>query len=83
MSRTILQGSTLFSQGKADCKAGGYSPDETFWVHLGPDDTSLGKRDDIDNGFLELTRYLSEGLIDFDFVSESICPNSTEKVEKS
>ena len=73
---------TVLTRGKPIVKLAVIHPIETLWVHLGPDDTSLDKRDDIDSGFLELTRYLSEGLIDFDFVSESLLPEQYRESDK-
>lgn len=65
---------TALTRGKPVVKVAVIHPIESFWLHWGPNDKSAVFRESCDNNFLSLTKWLLEGSIDFDFVSESLLP---------
>ena len=60
-------------------KVGVIHPVESFWLHWGPNDKSAVFRDSCDEKFQQLTEWLIEGSIDFNFISESLFPELCEK----
>jgi len=66
-------GATL-SRGTAVCRVAVIHPIESFWLAFGPNDTSGDERERLENQFSNLTEWLLRGLIDFDFVAESLLP---------
>lgn len=62
------------TRGKAVTRVGVIHPIESCWLAFGPHDSGdeLNSRD---RAFGELTSWLLHGLIDFDFISESLLPN--------
>ncbi|KAL2884384.1 hypothetical protein SGCOL_000329 [Colletotrichum sp. CLE4] len=62
------------TRGKAVTRVGVIHPIESFWLCFGPNnsgDDEIGRRD---QAFAELTNWLLHGLVDFDFISESLLP---------
>ncbi len=49
-------------------------PIESYWLHWGSNERTRQIRDQMDSDFLALTQWLLFGLIDFDFLSESMLP---------
>ena len=70
---------TALTRGKPIVKVGVIHPVESFWLHWGPNDKSAIFRDSCDEKFQELTNWLIEGSIDFNFISESLFPMLCEK----
>ncbi len=70
---------TALTRGKPIVKVGVIHPVESFWLHWGPNDKSAIFRDGTDENFLNLTKWLLEGSIDFNFISESLFPTLCEK----
>ena len=70
---------TALTRGKPIVKVGVIHPVESFWLHWGPNDKSAIFRDGADENFLNLTRWLLEGSIDFNFICESLLPTLCEK----
>lgn len=71
-------GATL-SRGKPVCRVGVIHPVESYWLCAGPNDTSgaeCGRRDD---EFQALNGWLIHGLIDFDYIAESLLPDLADK----
>lgn len=66
---------TALTRGKPVVKVGVIHPIESFWLHWGPNDKSALFRESLDERFLNVTRWLLEGSIDFDFISESLLPS--------
>ncbi len=52
-------------------------PIESYWLCFGPTDGGNGEPDFREQCFRDLTHWLSHGLIDFDFISESLFPEQT------
>lgn len=70
---------TALTRGKPIVKVGVIHPVESFWLHWGPNDKSAIFRDGADENFQNLTKWLLEGGIDFNFISESLLPSLCEK----
>ncbi len=69
---------TALTRGKANVKIGVIHPVESFWLHWGPNDKTECIRTDLNERFLNLTNWILEGGIDFDFISESLFPQLCE-----
>ncbi len=65
---------SALTRGKPVVKVGVIHPVESYWLHWGPNDVSGVERDTLDDNFQNITRWLLEGSIDFDFISESLLP---------
>ena len=65
---------TAMTRGKAEVKVGVIHPIESYWLHYGPQEQTAGVRDQLEQRFQNLTRWLLFGCIDFDFISESLLP---------
>lgn len=65
---------TALTRGKPVVKVGVIHPVESFWLHWGPNDKTALFRDGLDEKFLNLTSWLLENSIDFNFISESLLP---------
>ena len=65
---------TALTRGKALVKVGVLHPVESYWLHWGPKDQTMGIRQELDTRFRDLTDWLLTGSIDFDFISESLLP---------
>ena len=72
---------TALTRGKPVVKVAVIHPVESFWLHWGPNDKSELFRSDVDARFKNLTTWLIEGSIDFDFISESLFPTLCEKAD--
>ena len=70
---------TALTRGKAKVKVAVVHPVESFWLHWGPNDKTCSIREDMDAHFSDLTNWLVEGLIDFDFISEALLPGLCAK----
>ncbi|MBR4287006.1 MAG: hypothetical protein IKT55_04800 [Clostridia bacterium] len=66
---------TALTRGKPVVKVAVIHPVESFWLHWGPNDKSAIFRQSCDDNFHDLTRWLIEGSIDFDFICESLLPD--------
>lgn len=65
---------TALTRGKPIVKVGVVHPVESYWLHWGPNDKSALFRESLDERFQNVTKWLLEGSIDFDFISESLLP---------
>lgn len=70
---------TAMTRGKPVVKVAVIHPVESYWLHWGPNDHSMLFRADVDDRFSNLTQWLLEGSVDFDFISESLFPALCEK----
>ncbi len=66
---------TAMSRGRALCRIGVIHPIESFWLVCGPRDQTAGARRQAEQDFNSLCRWLLYGLIDFDFIAESLLPS--------
>ena len=72
---------TAMTRGKPLVKVGVIHPIESYWLHWGPHAQTLPLREDMDNNFQNLTKWLLFGGIDFDFISESLIPELCKEQE--
>lgn len=70
---------TALTRGKPIIKVAVIHPVESFWLHWGPNDKSAIFRDSLEERFHNITNWLLEGSIDFNFISESLLPSLCEK----
>ena len=67
------------TRGKPVVKIGVIHPVESFWLHWGPNDKTALIRECLDNNFQNLTKWLIQGSIDFDFICESLLPSQCKE----
>ena len=70
---------TAMTRGKADVRIGVIHPVESYWLHKGPNDKTAGICAQLDKNFQDVTRWLLEGCLDFDFICESLLPSLCTK----
>ncbi|MDR0668797.1 MAG: hypothetical protein LBF95_01830 [Treponema sp.] len=65
---------TVLTRGRPIRRVAVIHPIESFWLAFGPNDQTQEQRNQLDENFENLVRWLLYGLIDFDFISESLLP---------
>ncbi|VUC35348.1 unnamed protein product [Clonostachys rosea] len=65
------------TRGRSQTRVGVIHPIESYWISYGPQDSTGSETKFMDQSFESLTSWLSFGLIDFDFISESLLPSQT------
>lgn len=65
---------TALTRGSAAVKVGVIHPVESYWLYWGTKEKTEGIRKEMDQNFQQLTKWLLYGLMDFDFISESLLP---------
>ena len=70
---------TALTRGTPDVKVGVIHPVESYWLHWGPEEQTAAIREQMDENFLNLTKWLLFGSVDFDFISESLFPQQCPK----
>ncbi len=68
---------TALTRGVANVRVGVVHPIESYWLYWGPAEQTDGIRQEMDDNFQHLTRWLLYGLVDFDFISESLWKEQT------
>lgn len=66
--------STAMTRGKAQVRVAVIHPIESYWLHFGPMEQTAGIREQLDKNFQDVTDWLLHGMIDFDFICESLLP---------
>lgn len=66
---------TALTRGKPDISIGVIHPVESMWIAWGPNDQTGELRDQLDKNYQNLISWLLYGLLDFDFISESLLPD--------
>ncbi len=66
---------SAMTRGTPDVKVAVVHPVESYWLHWGPEEQTAAIREQMDQNFLNLTKWLLLGSIDFDFISESLFPD--------
>ncbi len=66
---------TLMTRGKPLIRIGVIHPVESCWIAFGPDDRTGLARRELDRRFAELTRWLLQDTLDFDYICESTLPD--------
>lgn len=67
----FARANTVMTRGKAVVRVGVIHPIESYWLCYGPIDQTSLECQERDDNFIQLTNWLLNGLIDFDFISES------------
>ena len=70
---------TAMTRGKAAVRVGVIHPVESYWLHWGPADQTALCREQMDQNFQNLAKWLLFGTVDFDFISESLLPIQCKK----
>lgn len=65
---------TFLTRGKAEVKVGVIHPVESYWLYWGSKEKTGAIRREMDRNFENLVKWLIEGLVDFDFIAESLLP---------
>lgn len=68
---------SALTRGRALCRVGVIHPVESYWLHWGARENTAAIRDQMDKRFKDLTEWLLRGLMDFDFICESLLPEQT------
>lgn len=63
---------TALTRGSCVVKVGVIHPVESYWLYWGPREQTQGIRNEMEEKFKNLTQWLLFGLIDFDFIAESL-----------
>ncbi len=66
---------TALTRGKPIVKVGVVHPIESYWLHWGPNENTDAVREQLDDNFQNITKWLLHGQVDFDFISESLLPD--------
>ncbi len=69
------------TRGTADIRLGVVHPVESYWLHWGPKEQTADVREEMDAAFQNMSEWLLLGLIDYNYISESLlpdqCPNAS------
>ena len=65
---------TAMTRGKPLINVGVIHPVESYWLHFGPNDLTASKKVQLEENFSDITRWLLEGTIDFNYICESTLP---------
>ncbi len=70
---------TALTRGKPVVKVGVVHPIESCWLHWGPTEQTSLVREQLDDNFQNVTKWLLFGSVDFDFISESLLPTQCKE----
>ena len=65
---------TAMTRGQAMVRLGVVHPIESYWLHWGPKEQTAELRNQMDSNYQNLTDWLINGNVDFDFISEALLP---------
>lgn len=65
------------TRGRARVRVGVIHPIESFWLVYGPQDRTASRREQAEEAFENTVSWLLRGLVDFDFISESLLPGQS------
>ncbi len=74
---------TALTRGKADVEVAVIHPIESCWLYMGPQSSTANTIKELDENFKNITEWLLFGLIDFDFISESLLPDQCTEISDS
>ena len=66
---------TALTRGKPGVRVGVIHPVESCWIYWGPQDQTFSIRQEMEDNFQNLVHWMLFGLIDFDFIAESLFPS--------
>ena len=70
---------TALTRGKALVRVGVIHPIESFWLCFGPLEQTATEREQREQAFADLTHWLLFGLVDYDFIAESLLPSQSSE----
>ena len=73
---------TAMTRGKPIVSVGVVHPVESYWLHWGPNEQTAAVRQEMDDHFVSMAEWLATGLVDFNYISESLLPGQCEKGSK-
>ena len=71
---------TVLTRGKPIVNVGVIHPIESCWLCSGPKDTNLDTLKELESNFKSITDWLLTGMVDFDFISESLLPSQCGEI---
>ncbi|MDO4272974.1 MAG: glycosyl hydrolase [Eubacteriales bacterium] len=74
---------TALTRGVPHVRLGVIHPIESYWLFWGPKEQTASVREEMDENFMKLIRWLLYGTIDFDFIAESLLPAQNEGQEEN
>ncbi len=74
---------TALTSGKPHVRIGVIHPVESYWIHFGPSQQTADVRERLEQQFSDVIEWLLFGLLDFDFISESLLPGQSEVKEEN
>lgn len=74
---------TALTRGRPCVKVGVIHPVESYWMYWGNKQQTSLKRQVLEENFEQIIQWMLFGLIDFDFISESMLSNEEDVYEKS
>ena len=66
---------TVLTRGRARVRIGVIHPIESYWLHLGAQDTNSTASEQLESSFASVTEWLCFSGMDFDYISESLLPS--------
>ena len=69
----------VLTRGKPCVRVGVIHPVESYWLHWGPAEQTALVREEMDERFQNLAKWLLYGLIDYDYICESLLPSQCKK----
>lgn len=73
---------TALTRGRADVSVAVVHPIESYWMSYGPVAQTQGLRDQMDENFRSLIDWMLFGMVDFDFLSESLLPGQFQGISR-
>ncbi len=70
---------TAMTRGVPSVKIAVIHPIESYWIHWGPGATTLERRNQLEENFENVIKWLLLNQLDFDFISESMLPDACKK----
>lgn len=74
---------TVLTRGIPQVHVAVVHPIESYWISFGPNSQTQACRDQLDENYENLMKWLLYGTIDFDLLSESLFPSQCEKLPDS
>lgn len=71
---------TVLTRGEPIVDVGVIHPVESLWLHTGPNQTCGKHRKHLDENFENITKWLLCGMVDFDFISESLLKSQCDEI---
>lgn len=71
---------TVLTRGRPLVNVGVIHPIESFWMYYGPQDTGSNIRKTLDKNFEDITLWLADSMVEYDFISESLLPKQCKNV---